>query len=721
MATNIPIYPNTIEETCNGYLAIFNQVTVPGNGYGNANVALTREQIEIILRNSPEVFLGQLAAVAHKLNTVVFPMELTDKVYHERNYLRMEKLHPILRPSQGNIRVGKQIRRHVEAKMENYNLAFEIEGEVWSGKYGSKIFAEHMQSVVDGMINHNANAVYKALLTCNKKERVLPRSDHEWYNYLEQVAHETFRAHKGELGLKELNQICMMRMYNGESGKMPDKMVVPPGRLGLAIRGSKTMYEYRIAGEKGVEGVNGNGIVESMNGLDIIEAPFERTFHNGDPITISHLLYTADGMMLYQRKGVNTNEAPEVEMFNCVADAERPLNVADNLNGTGRFDSDDQNKWRMLGNGTVEDYNKLCDRFGDAEFFNNVIENNNDPFLMPLYDVTGKNIIGCMIRKDTGTKSNLGQQQQQAYQDLLTEPNQANATILTNLMTNGVVAAAAGNGTAAVAAEAKSGDNYDPFCLVSHDDIWWSKCKQFLDLRLCREANTQSNVYVKAGSDAGNTLHDQSYFDAEKDTQKRFWKFTNDYRMGVIVNDPDLIVVAENCFHDQLSTGNPVGNGSNVSIMTWQQARELARNNYVLTNPLQACIHAICLPLKTVVAQALPGVEERTFPLFKFDAPALNASGAFQNVNSSDPHYPGHKFVSELFGFNKIAQRPDYGTVDLPIDLNFYQASGRYMTSSGVYVRIPGTGHYGAHEITGHKDVRCYGATIYPEVKESNN
>lgn len=253
-------------------------------------------------------------------------------------------------------------------------------------------------------------------------------------------------------------------------------------------------------------------------------------------------------------------------------------------------------------------------------------------------------------------------------------------------------------------ADEQTGSKAPAFLVQGWTMAEWKKRLDFLALRPMVGTNMQTISFIAGGSDLGNTYYGSTGYSMGFDAGNRSYEFRLDARMGPHISNKYRVANARHVVYDGVLTGG------NARVMTVEQARQVARDDFVLEDGSPS-IYSICIPKPHILWKD----EDHYHSAFDGTKSIISIKGhtPFGSSLQSRPHYPGAQFYSSLYGFDRLdMQYPQQGGTCYPIAMMCFKGGIQFPTRNG-YETVQSQGHHGP-EAPGTRNVRMYGFTQNP-------
>jgi hypothetical protein len=232
----------------------------------------------------------------------------------------------------------------------------------------------------------------------------------------------------------------------------------------------------------------------------------------------------------------------------------------------------------------------------------------------------------------------------------------------------------------------------------------WSELVDHLLFRGAVGTRMQDVPFYKDGQ-VGNTFHGNMRFNMAQNVGNNSWAVRADCRIGIHIYDENSICVARNAIYHGIISG------SDSRIMTVDQAVQLKNNNFAMDSN-HPSIHSICIPKNDVRWRTSSGLSYS----FDNDRVVIATAGTFPIASSGNgeslPHYPGHKFYNELYGFSELSVHGFSTQLNLPFSPALLRGGVQYPTSAG-FREEKSQGHHGP-EASGVRETRMTGRRLNP-------
>jgi hypothetical protein len=227
----------------------------------------------------------------------------------------------------------------------------------------------------------------------------------------------------------------------------------------------------------------------------------------------------------------------------------------------------------------------------------------------------------------------------------------------------------------------------------------WSELVEFLLFRGAVGTRMQDIPFYKSGR-VGNTYHGETRYNMAQNVNDDMWLVRADCRIGIHIYDDNAVCVARNSIYHGIISG------SNARIMTVQQAQTLKQRGFAM-DPTHPAMHAICIPKRSIRWNGNSNGFDNTRVV-------IATAGTFPvaHQGQSTPHYPGHRFYGQLYGFNELAIHDANAELNLRFSPALLRGGVQYPTKSG-FREERSQGHHGP-EAPGVRETRMTGRRLNP-------
>jgi hypothetical protein len=211
----------------------------------------------------------------------------------------------------------------------------------------------------------------------------------------------------------------------------------------------------------------------------------------------------------------------------------------------------------------------------------------------------------------------------------------------------------------------------------------------------------QSIIFACAG--AGVTNVSEPLVAMGQDPQNFSYHFGLVAYAGVVVYDDSYIMVVPNMLY------NGVLSGGNTKLISRTVADSLKNKNfrYQMDNMSRPSVYVVSVPWDTLKRNRLHNLG------------FIDITGHSETDPDGTPiHYPSAQFYAIKYGWNKLTQMTYSITGPIqPIARIGLQSNVWLVNHTGTgMIEIPGQGHHGMYEESGHRVVRTMGLNRFPRL-----